>query len=264
MVHRRSGSIVLAVAAFSACAAIAWAADPVKVPDNAAPAAPAASASADTSPAATALPAGSLSLDGIWMFDTKHSDDPRKVMEAARPQGGGGGGEGGGGGRRWGGGGGGGGGGMGGGGFGGGGGGGRRRGGGDGDAAAGGSGGDSGAAARGPSPFSRVMRPANKVVIEMLTDQVKVTEDEGVPRPYAIQDSVKAHGHDLVTEGTSASWKSGKLEMTQTSGNRGSIVETYELSKDGSTLTIRAHRTGGNSNMPNPTFVRVYTRYNGE
>ena len=108
------------------------------------------------------------------------------------------------------------------------------------------------------------MRPANKVVIELLTDKVSVTEDERIPRDYAMQDSLKAHEHDLVTEGTSASWKAGRLVMTQTLGARGSVVETYELSKDGKTLTIRAHREGGREGMPNPTFARVYTRYEGD
>ena len=232
------------------------AAAPQAKPDAAAPA-PAAAAP-QAKPAATS---GETTLDGIWMFDAKHSDDPRKVMESLRPQGGGDGG--GGGGRRWGGGGG------GGGGFGGGGGGfggGRHRGGGGGEG--GGQGGgapdENAQQQRGPSPFARVMRPANKVVIELLADQVKVSEDEAPARPYAIEDSLKAHGHDLVTEGTSARWKGSKLEMTQANGQRGSLVEEYELSKDGQTLTIRAHREGGREGMPNPTITRVYTRYTGE
>jgi hypothetical protein len=116
---------------------------------------------------------------------------------------------------------------------------------------------------RGPRPFERIVHPAKKVVIEMLADQINVAEDEQSPRGYAMQDSLKIHGHDLVTQGTSAKWKSGKLEMTQTMG-RGSLVETYELSKDGATLTIRAHREGGREGMPNPTITRVYTRYEGD
>ncbi len=218
-----------------------------------------------TTPAAAVQPAaGSQSLDGIWMFDQKRSDDPRKVMESARGSGGGEGG------RRWGGGGG-----MGEGmgGFGGGMGGGHRRGGGgygggdEGGRPPGGEDAEGGGQdRRGPGPFARVMRPAKKVVIEMLADQVNVTEDEGAPRPYAIQDSLKAHGHDLVTQGTTARWKSGRLEMAETStgGRGGSLVETYELSKDGMTLTIRAHREGGQEGMPNPVFTRVYTRYTGD
>jgi len=215
---------------------------------------------------------GSGTLDGIWMFDAKHSDDPMKIMQANRPQGGrgggGGGGWGGGGGRR------GGGGGFGGGGYGGGGGGwggggGRRRGGGDADEAGSGdasdnSGGGRDSSAHHENPFARVMRPAKKVVIDMGSDQVTVTEDEGAPRAYAIQDSLKAHEHDLVTEGTSASWKGGHLVMSETTGRRGSLVESYELSADGRTLTIRAHREGGPEGMPNPTIVRVYTRYEGD
>jgi hypothetical protein len=223
-------------------------------------------------PAATHAPANLGSIDGIWVFDAKHSDDPMKIMQANRPQGGGEGGggrRGGGGGGGWGGGGG-----MGGGmgggrrgGGGGGGGGERGGGGGDGDGGGGGSqaaGSNEPGGNRGGSPFSRVMRPAQKVVVDMQADQVAISEDEHTPRPYAIADSLKAHGHDLVTDNTSAKWKGDKLEMTQKMGQRGSLVETYELSKDGKTLTIRAHREGGSSNMPNPTFVRVYTRYDGD
>jgi hypothetical protein len=211
--------------------------------------------------AAVATPASLASLDGIWVLDARHTDDPRKIMEASRPQGGGGpGGPGGMGG-------------MGGGGRGGppgggpggmGGGRGGPPGGGDGEPFGGGDAGESGARTRGPNAFGRVMSPARKVVIEMLADQVNVAEDERTPRPYAIADSLKAHGHDLVTESTSAKWKSGKLEMTQKLGERGALIETYELSKDGKTLTIRARRDGGREGMPNPTFTRVYTRYEGD
>lgn len=228
----------------SMCAAGASRAD--DKPATAPAPAPAASAAASE----TAVPAGEKSLDGIWMFDASRSDDPRKIMAATGHPGGG---EGGG--RRWGGGGG-----MGMGG------GGRHGGGGGDDGGAPPAEGDAngGATRRGPSAFRRVMAPAKKVVIEMLADQVKVTEDEGAPRPYAIADSLKAHGHDLVTQDTSARWKGGRLEMTEQSGFRGSLVETYELSKDGMTLFIRAHRTGGPEGMPAPTFTRVYTRYTGE
>ncbi len=222
---------------------------------------------AQVAPAAAV--AGSTTLDGIWMFDAKHSDDPRKIMEASRPAGGGrgpgGGGRGGGppGG-------------MGGGPPGGGGGGGRRGGGGGfsfGDHGGGGPGeadgpeggnGEQGAQRPGGNPMERIMQPAKKVVIELLADKVIVTEDERVPRDYAVQDSLKAHEHDLVTEGTTASWKAGRLMMTQTLGQRGSLLESYELSADGKTLTIRAHREGGREGMPNPTFARVYTRYEGD
>ena len=112
--------------------------------------------------------------------------------------------------------------------------------------------------------MARVMRPAKKLVIDMQADQVNVTEDEAAARPYAIADSLKAHNHELLTEDTSAQWKGGKLEMAQVMGQRGKLVETYEVSHDGKTLTIRAHREGGQSGAPNPTFTRVYTRYDGE
>jgi hypothetical protein len=214
-------------------------------------------------PAAT-ISAAERSLEGIWFFDSTRSDDPRKAMESMRGGGGGrrdgarGGGFGGGMGRGMG-------------GFGGG----RRHGGGEGGMRGGDGdrGGDDGGAppaegegarTQGPRPFERVMRPAHKVVIEMRADAVNVAEDEHEPRGYALSDSLKAHGHDLVTEGTTARWKSAKLEMTQAMGRRGSLVETYEISKDGKTLTIRAHREGGPEGMPNATITRVYTRYEGD
>ncbi|HTR96676.1 MAG TPA: hypothetical protein VMH61_02145, partial [Candidatus Acidoferrales bacterium] len=135
----------------------------------------------------------------------------------------------------------------------------------DGDAEANGGDSDNGQQQqRGPSPFARVMHPAKKVVIEMLADEVKVSEDEMEARPYAISDSLKAHQHDLVTENTSAAWKGNDLVMTQSLGQRGSLVEAYELSADGKTLTITAHREGGPSGNPNPTIKRVYTRYEGD
>jgi hypothetical protein len=201
-------------------------------------------------------------IDGIWIFDAKRSDDPRKVMESLRPAGGGGGGRGGGGGG-WGGGGGRRGGGGGGGGGWGGGGGGYGGGGGDGGRPAGETA-DGERRPPGANAMERVMRPAQKVVIDLEANQVTVAEDERAPRPYALGDSLDAHKRDLVTEGTTARWKGGRLEMTQEMGARGKLVESYELSKDGATLTIRAHREGGREGMPNPTISRVYTRYEGD
>lgn len=253
---RRSwGRAACAVLLLAGAATASRAADDADAKGAAAP--PAAVAAEASTPSAP-------SLDGIWMFDANRSDDPRKIMEANRPQGG----PGGEGGRRFGGG-------MGGGPPGGGppgggGGWGGRRGGGDGEVGEGGSGsegrGESADGEQRPrvNPFERVMRPAQKVVIEMLEDQVNVAEDERTPRAYAIADSLKAHGHELVTEGTKAFWKGGKLQMSQVMGRRGAILESYELSADGKTLTIRAHREGGPEGMPNPTFTRVYTRYEGD
>lgn len=252
------------LAACAACAALllAFAATASHAADDTdAKGAAAAPTAASINEASAPVP----SLDGIWMFDAKRSDDPRKIMEANRPQGG----PGGEGGRRFGGG-------MGGGPPGGGppgggeGGWGGRRGGGDGEVGEGGAGsegrGENADGEQRPrvNPFERVMRPAQKVVIEMLEDQVNVAEDERTPRAYAIADSLKAHGHELVTEGTKAFWKGGKLQMSQVTGRRGAVLESYELSADGKTLTIRAHREGGPEGMPNPVFTRVYTRYEGD
>jgi hypothetical protein len=252
--HHRSVFVALVFLAMIA-APRAQAADPVPAGDRAAADTSAALSRLSRAPVpegqATVLLAPSFALDGIWMFDAAHSDDPMKVMQASRPQGGAGG-EGGppmGGGM----------------------GGGRRGGGGPGmgrggDDAAGGDHPDQPAEnrPRGPSPMSRVLRPAKKLVIDMQADQAVLTEDENAARPYAIADSLKAHGHELLTENTSAQWKSGKLEMTQVMGQRGKLVETYEVSHDGKTLTIRARREGGREGMPNPILTRVYTRYDGE
>lgn len=121
---------------------------------------------------------------------------------------------------------------------------------------------------RGPSPMARVIQPAKKLVIEMQADQVNVSEDGHVPRAYAMTDSLKPHQHERLTENTSARWKSGGLEMTQAMGPRGKLVETYTLSHDGETLTIRARREGGREGgregLPNPVITRVYTRYDGK
>lgn len=226
-----------------------------------------AASAADAAPKSAAAPSAAsahASLEGIWMFDAAHSDDPAKIMQANRPPGmEGRGGPPGGGGF--------------GGGMGGGMGGGHRGGEGYGRREAPGENGEgpvdtSDPEARaqqrqrqaGQMAMGRVMRPAKKVVIAMLADQVTVAEDEHEARPYALADSLSAHGHDLVTEYTKAKWKGGRLEMSQELGRRGTLVETYELSADGRTLTIRAHREGGPEGMPNPTFTRVYTRYDGE
>jgi hypothetical protein len=251
--------IAVAAAAISALAMVpcARAADPAPAGATAQARIP----SRDPLPMTTLAPG--IQFDGIWMFDAAHSDDPMKVMQAARPQRGPGG-EGGmgmfGGGRR-----------------GGGpeGGGGRGGPGGPGGPGGMGPGGEGDAVGdhpdqpaenrpRGPSPMARIMRPAKKVIIEMQSDQLNVTEDEAAPRPYALADSLKAHNRELLTENTEARWKSGGLELTQTLGPRGKLVETYELSHDGKTLTIRARREGGREGMPNPVITRVYTRYDGE
>jgi hypothetical protein len=260
-------ALLLAALAAFAFAGPSRAADAVQAdPGKPLEGAPTAAGAPSRAPQPIVTLAASTALDGIWMFDAAHSDDPMKVMQASRPQGGA---EGGG---RMGGGGGGFGGGPPGGGEGGGFGG---RGGGRGGRGGPGMGGGDDAGGdhpdqpsenrpRGVSPMGRIMRPARKIVIDMQANQVNVTEDDHAARPYAIADSLKAHSYELLTENTSAKWKNGRLEMTQTMGERGKVVEVYELSADGKTLTIRAHREGGREGMPNPVLTRVYTRYDGE
>lgn len=225
--------------------------------------APAAPSPTPAVAASSTSAAGVPTLEGIWMLDASKSDDPRKIMEASRPPGGGGrGGEGGGGGSRgvrggeggagagWG-----------------GGRGGRRGGeggpgGGDGERPPGD--GAAGGAPSGPNPMERVMRPPQKVVVELLANEIRFSEDERGARAYALDDSLEAHSMKPAPEGDHARWKSGHLEMAQALGRRGTLVESYALSKDGRTLTIRAHREGGPPGAPSPTFTRVYTRYEGE
>ncbi len=199
-------------------------------------------------------------FEGIWMFDAKRSDDPRKVMESAR------GGEGrgpGGGTRREGGG-------MGRGGMGHGG---MRRGGMEGGGPPGE--GPEGGEPAGESPngrgggdprraMERVFNPAKKMVVYVDHDRFQVEEDEGSPRVYTMADSLKAMGVNALEDEGTVRLLGRRLEAKQPLGRRGALLETYELSDDGRTLTIRARRQGGPEGMPNPTFTRVYAKYEGE
>ena len=115
-------------------------------------------------------------------------------------------------------------------------------------------------AGRGQMPMARVIQPAKKLVIRMQADQVSVSEDGHAPRAYVMKDSLQAHPHGRLAENPSARWSNGGLELTQAMGPRGKWVETYTLSHDGETLTIRARREGGPGGMPNPVLTRVYTR----
>jgi hypothetical protein len=226
-------------------------------------------------PARAGAPADSAAItrfEGIWMFDAAHSDDPVKIMQRDRPQLGRGGGmrDGGGpaggmaGGR-----------------------GGRRHGGmGEGGS---GSGGWGAGGARGGEPegeangdeagqesansrgggdprraFERVMHPAKKLVIYVDRDRFQVEEDEAPPRVYTLSDSLKALGVKPLNDEATVRTDGRRLEAKQPLGRRGALVETYELSADGRTLTIRAHRVGGPEGMPDPVISRAYSKYDGE
>ena len=236
---RSAASLALAALALSALTAVGAA-------DSAPPAA---------APPAVAPATPEPTLDGIWLFDAQHSDDPREVMEKSGFHGRGGSGHGGHGG-------------MGGG----------PRGGGMGGPP-GGMGGppdgepvESGQQSQatnsrgGGDPrraMERVLHPAKKMVVYVDRDRFQIEEDEGAPRVYTISDSLKALGVKQLKDEAVVRFKGRNAEATQPLGERGALVETFELSADGHTLTIRAQRRGGPEGMPNPVITRVYTRYNG-
>jgi hypothetical protein len=112
--------------------------------------------------------------------------------------------------------------------------------------------------------MQRVMHPAKQLVIDLMADEVRVSEDEAAPREYAPGDTARSAVRGRVAAGGTAAWKGARLEMRQVLGRRGAIVESYELSRDGRLLTIRAHREGGMPGIPAPVFTRVYTRYEGD
>lgn len=206
-----------------------------------------------------AAAAATHAFEGIWMFDAKRSDDPRKVMEGSRsgagrrPEGGMGrggmppggmeGGRGGMGPRGG-------------------------RGGPPGEAPEGGDEGEAGTNSRAGGDsrraMERVFHPPAKMVVYVDRDRFQVEEDEGAPRRYTIADSLKAQGVNALEDEATVRMRGRALEAKQPLGRRGALLETFELSEDGRTLTIRARRQGGPEGMPNPTFTRVYVKYEGE
>ena len=241
----------LCLLASFACPAASRAGEPAASPGDAPPALENAAAAAATH-----------AFEGIWMFDAKRSDDPRKIMESSRsgsggrPEGGmghGGMGRGGMGGGR---------GGMG---YGGDRGGPPREG---GEGAEGGEpeaqGTNSRAGGDSRRAMERVFNPPKKMVVYVDRDRFQVEDDEGSPRRYTIADSLKAQGVNALEDEATVRLRGRSLEAKQPLGRRGALVETFELSEDGKTLTIRARRQGGPEGMPNPTFTRVYAKYEGE
>lgn len=222
-----------------------------------------ARAADDAPPPAAEVSPGKLTahaFEGIWVFDRARSDDPRKQMESmggprGRGPGGGGMGPGGGG---------------------------MPPGGGMGDGMRGGRGGpggppdgdgepaeDEGAtnSRGGGDPrraMERVLHPPQKLVVYVDKDRFQVEEDEGAPRVYTIADSLKALGVKPLNDEATVRVDGRRLAAKQPLGRRGALLETYELSADGRTLTIRARRQGGPEGMPNPEFTRVYTKYDGD
>lgn len=112
--------------------------------------------------------------------------------------------------------------------------------------------------------MERVLRPPLKTVIYVDRDRFQLEEDEGSPRVYTIADSLQALGVRPLTGEATVRLAGRVLEASQPVGRRGALVETFELSADGSVLTIRARREGGSDGRPAVTVVRRYTRYEGD
>ncbi len=113
-------------------------------------------------------------------------------------------------------------------------------------------------------PMRRVLRPGAQMVIFVLSENVEVTEDEAPPITFALQDSLDAHGRIQELPGPVARWKKSALVTTFPLGRSGWLTETYEVSADGRTLTVRARATGGPQGAPPLDLKRIYERYEGE
>lgn len=113
-------------------------------------------------------------------------------------------------------------------------------------------------------PMRRIMHPGAQLVIFVLSENVEITEDERPALTFALQDSLDAHGRVQELPGPVARWKNGSLVTTLPLGRSGALVETYEFSADGRTLTVRAKATGGPKGAPAIELKRVYQRYDGE
>jgi hypothetical protein len=113
--------------------------------------------------------------------------------------------------------------------------------------------------------FDRVMHPAKKMVVYLDHDRFQVEEDEGAARVYTVADSLAALDAKPIQGEATVRLRDGTLEARQPLARAGAaLVESYTLSPDGATLTIRARREGGPSGRPAAVFTRVYRRYEGE
>ena len=113
-------------------------------------------------------------------------------------------------------------------------------------------------------PLWRLRNPARQVVVFVVGEQVEFTEDERVPLEFSMQDSLDAHGREAERPLGVARWKDGRLVAQSTIGYGRWLIETYEVSPDGSLLTVRARAEGGPESAPAPELKRVYRRYEGE
>jgi hypothetical protein len=114
-------------------------------------------------------------------------------------------------------------------------------------------------------PMWRLMHPAAQVVIFVLNEQVEVTEDERAPVEFALKDSLDAHHRESEKPLGVARWMDARLVTNSAVGRRGGfLIETYEVSRDGHTLTVSARTEGGPEGAPALTLKRVYRRYDGE
>ena len=122
----------------------------------------------------------------------------------------------------------------------------------------------------------RRMRPAQKLVIDQFDDRIEIGEDTRAPRVLLLGDApVDAKPAEAKPEGAPqgdgqrprtpppvlAQWHGRTLVAARTMGQRGTLTESYELSKDGTTLTITSTFSGGERDMP--SLKRVYRLHTG-
>lgn len=112
--------------------------------------------------------------------------------------------------------------------------------------------------------MQRIFQPAEKVVIDQLDHEIHLFEDDRPTRVLSLDGTVARAAADSSTAmGVPASWHGRQLVSIESLGGRGVLIETYDLSADGRTLTVRATMQGGPSGRPSPTFQRIYTKYDG-
>lgn len=113
-------------------------------------------------------------------------------------------------------------------------------------------------------PMWRLRHPAKQVVVFVLTETVEFTEDERPALEFAMQDSLDAHTREAERKMGVARWKGGQLVTHSAIGSGRYLIETYQVSADGATLTVRSRTEGGPEGAPALELRRVYRRYDGE
>ena len=202
-----------------------------------------APARADEKP--KAVPA-TVDLSGRWIFNRVASDDAREKMREAREKGGGSGG-------------------------------GRPPGGGPGGGGMGGSGGGmggpggGGGGRMGPPPgtggddasreaMRAIMDPAEELAIAQTGTEIAVDEKFG--RTRRLHPDGKKYKTDNGASEIKTSWKEGRLLVETKGGRGGGVVETWEVSPDGSRLIVNVKMQGGFG--PGVELKRIYDRAKDE